>query len=165
MAMEFNGEFESERPPKELWDYFTDTDHLGECAPGLKEINRVSPSEIEAVITVSVGSVNPTFSVDGTVTKADRPNELVIMLEGSGNRNAFEAVGTMEMIETDHGAELQWQAETSVSGLLSSLGQRALGSVTERLVGQFFDCMEGKIEEDVPAESKLSADSDAKAEL
>lgn len=165
MTMEFTGEFESDRPPEELWDYFTDTEILADCIPGMKEMNLMTSSEFEAVLTVGVGSVKPTFSVDGTVTEMEKPERLVMHAEGSGGRNAFETVGTMELTETDDGTSLEWQAEANVSGLIATLGQRALGSVTDRLVGQFFDCMLGKIEEGVEAESRLSAADDAEASL
>lgn len=165
MSMEFTGEFESERPPEELWDYFTDTEILADCAPGLEEMNLVSESEFEAVITVGVGSVKPTFSVDGTVTELEAPEKLVMQMDGSGGRNAFEAVATMELTELDGGTRLDWAAEANVSGLIAALGQRALGSVTDRLVGQFFECMTGKIDAGVEAESRLSAADDAEAAL
>ncbi|WP_254533277.1 CoxG family protein [Natrinema gelatinilyticum] len=164
MTMEFDGEFESDRPPEELWDYFTDTGHLSDCAPGLDEMNMLSESEFEATITVGVGSVKPTFSVDGVVVEADKHEKLVMSMEGSaGRKGAFNAVGTMTMHETDDGTCLEWVAVANVSGLISSLGQRALGSVTKRLVGQFFDDMEEKINSGVPAESKLAAAEDAEA--
>lgn len=164
--MEFEGEFESDRPPEELWDYFTDPDIIADCAPGMKEMELNSPSEFEAVVTVGVGSVKPTFDVDGVVTEADQPRKLVMTAEGSGGRNAFETVGTMTMNETDEGGtNLQWKAETNVSGLIASLGQRALGSVADRLVGNFFDDMEEKIQENVEAESRMAAAEDSEASL
>lgn len=166
MSMEFDGEFRAERPPEELWDYFTDTDHLADCAPGLDEMTLVTESEFEATITVGVGSVKPTFSIDGVVVEADEPDKLVLSMEGSaGRKGAFDAVGTMEMIEIADGTRLEWTAEADVSGMISSLGQRGLGSVTNKLVGQFFTCMEGKINSGVPAESTISAAQDAEASI
>lgn len=164
--MEFDGEFEADRPPEELWDYFTDTDHLADCAPGMEEMNIISESEVEARITVGVGSVKPTFETEVVITEADHPERLVMSIEGSGGRKgAFDGVGVMELHETDDGTRLEWTAEANVSGLISSLGQRALGSVTHKLVGKFFDCMEEKINSGVPAESKLSAAEDAEASV
>lgn len=166
MTMEFDGDFESPRSPEELWNYFTDTEHLADCAPGMKEMTLLSPSEFEAVITVGVGSVNPTFDVEGTIAEADEPTKLVMTAEGSaGRKGAFDTVATMELERIEDGTRLNWTAEANVSGLISSLGQRALGSVTNRLVGQFFDCMQGKIESGVEAESELSDASDAEATL
>ncbi len=166
MTMEFDGEFEADRPPEELWDYFTDSSHLEDCLPGMEEMTLVSESEFEATITVGVGSVKPTFDCSGVITEADFPNRLVASIEGSGGRKgAFDGVGRMELSETDEGTRLEWEAEANISGLISSLGQRAIGSVTHKLVGNFFDCMEEKINSGVPAEADLSAAEDAEATI
>ena len=162
--MEFDGEFDSPRPPEELWNYFTDTEHLADSAPGMEEMTLISASEFEAVITVGVGSVKPTFDVEGVITEADAPEKLVMTAEGSaGRKGAFDTVATMNLEEIEDGTRLKWEAEATVSGLISSLGQRALGSVTNRLVDQFFDRMQEKIESGVDAECELSAADDAEA--
>lgn len=166
MTMEFDGEFAADRPPEALWDYFTDPTHLEDCAPGMEDLTLRSAAEFEAVITVGVGSIKPTFECEGVITSADHPHELVMSIEGSGGRKgAFDGVGTMTLVETDGGTRLEWTAEATVSGMISSLGKRALGSVTHKLVGSFFDCMEEKIDSGVPAESELSAAPDVDADI
>ncbi len=166
MTLEFDGEFEADRPPEELWEYFTDTDHLADCAPGLEEMMLETPSEFEATVTVGVGSVKPTFSVDGLIVETDRPDTLTMSVEGSsGRKGAFDAVTEMNLVPIEDGTRLEWAAEANVSGLISSLGQRALGSVTSRLVGNFFDCMEEKINSGVDAESNLAGAEDPDVEV
>lgn len=167
MSMTFDGEFETHRAPEELWDYFVDPDIIADCAPGLEEMNRITESEYEARITVGVGSVKPTFSVDAVVLEMEKPETLVMRAEGSGGRKgAFETTARMEMTETDDdGTLLEWEADTDVSGIIASLGQRALGSVTERLIGQFFNCMEEKIEAGEEATPRMAPKPDAEAEL
>lgn len=164
--MEFSGEFESELDRDELWNYFTDPDVLADCAPGCKEMTLVSPSEIDAVLSVGVGSVKPTFDVDVTVTEADRPATLEMVATGADNRSSFETVAEMVLSENDAGGTIaEWRAEANVSGLIASLGQRALGSVTNRLVNNFFENVEAKAEDGVEAECQLEAAPDAEASL
>lgn len=154
--IEFDGEFEMDRPPEELWDYFTDPDVLTECAPGVTEMTMISPHEIETVLSVKVGSVNPTFDCDVTVTEAEFPSDLEMVATGNATRNAFEATATMDLQDDGEGGTLaKWTARAEVSGLLASLGQRALGGVTERLVNNFFRDLEAMAEEGMEAESEL----------
>ncbi|XVH31135.1 CoxG family protein [Haloferacaceae archaeon DSL9] len=156
--MEFEGEFTSEHPPEHLWDYFTDPEILAECAPGCKEMHLVEPHSIEAVISVGVGSVKPTFDVDVTITECDEPSTLKMIAGGDARRNAFDATAEMSLAETDGGGtNARWRTETDVSGLIASMGQRALGSVANRLVNTFFADLEAKAEAGVPAESKFEA--------
>lgn len=164
--MEFTGEFESDVSRDELWVYFTDPDILAECAPGCKEMTLQSPSEVDAVLSVGVGSVRPTFDVDMVVTRADHPELLEMKATGADNRNSFEAVAEMALEESgDGGTVVVWTATADVSGLLASLGQRALGSVTKKLVNDFFTDLEQKAADDVPAESQLEAAPEAEATL
>ncbi|WP_158059029.1 CoxG family protein [Halorussus halophilus] len=164
--MEFDGEFESELPRDELWNYFTDPDVLGDCAPGCDGMTMKSPHELTATIAVGVGSVKPTFDVDVIVTKTEEPGVLEMQADGNASRNAFDAVAEMNLNETeDGGTRAEWSASTNVSGMIASLGQRALGSVTNKLVTDFFEDLEEKAKEGEPAESKLEGKPDAEASL
>ena len=163
--IEFNGDFELDMPPADLWPYFTDPDILAECAPGLKELNMNSPSELEAVMSVKVGSVSPKFNVDVTVVDTDEPNHLEMVAVGNASRNAFETTASMDLQENgDGGTVANWEATAEVSGLIASLGQRALGGVTKRLVEKFFTNLQEKAEQGVPADSKLEGAADAEVE-
>jgi hypothetical protein len=164
--MEFDGEFTSDHPREELWNYFTDPDILADCAPGCDEIAMESPGELSATITVGVGSVKPTFDVDMTVTRADAPETLEMEVGGDASRNSFEAVAEMRLAENDDGTTTAaWEARTNVAGLISSMGQRALGSVAGRIVNNFFEDLEAKADEGVSAESKLEAKPEAEASI
>lgn len=163
--MEFSGEFETELERDELWNYFTDPDVLAEAAPGCKEMSLESPSEIEAVLSVGVGSVRPTFDVDVTVTQADRPEVLEMVASGADNRSSFETTAEMTLLENGSGTTAEWRAEANVSGLIASLGQRALGSVTNRLVKKFFTNVESQAADGVEAECQLEAAPDAETAL
>lgn len=164
--MEFSGELALDKPPEELWAYFTDPDILAECAPGCKELTQRNESELDAVLSVGVGSVKPTFDVDVTVTRADHPELLEMKVSGADARNAFEAAAEMTLADDgDGGTEAAWVATANVSGLLASLGQRALGSVTNKLANDFFDDLEAKANDGVPAECRLEAAPNADATI
>lgn len=164
--IEFSGDFDSEHPPDELWNYFTDPEILAQCAPGCDHIEQESESEMSATVAVGVGSVKPTFDVDMVVVEADRPNRLVMNAGGDASRNSFETVAEMTLEEReDGGTHVDWHAEAAVSGLIASLGQRALGSVADRLVNNFFEDLEDLADEGVPAESKISEKPEATATL
>jgi len=164
--IEFSGDFESDHSPDELWAYFTDPEILAQCAPGCDHIEQESASEMSATVSVGVGSVKPTFDVDVVVVEADRPHRLLMDAGGDASRNSFETVAEMTLEEReDGGTHATWHAETAVSGLIASLGQRALGSVADRLVGNFFDDLEDLADEGAPAESKISEKPEATATL
>lgn len=164
--MEFDGSFTSSHSRETLWNYFTDPDILEEVGPGVESMTLVTPSDIEAVLSVGVGSIKPTFDVDVTVTRTDRPGLLEMQVGGEASRNSFEAVALMTLTENEDGSTTcEWEATTDVSGLLASLGGRALRSVTEKLVTDFFEDMEEIVEEGRDPESKLEGKPEAEATL
>lgn len=164
--MEFSGSFTADHPRETLWTYFTDPAILEEVGPGVQSMELVSPSEIEAVLSVGVGSIKPTFDVDVTVTRTEEPEVLEMQVGGEASRNSFEAVAVMTLHDNGDGTTTcDWEAKTNVSGLLASLGGRALRSVTEKLVTDFFEDLEEVVEEGRPAESKLEAKEEAEATL
>lgn len=164
--MEFTGTQNLDASPETAWLYFTDTEILEDCAPGVKEMELKTPAEVHAILSVGVGSVKPTFDVDMVVTSAEEPTHLKMKVNGDASRNAFEAVAEMNLVQSDNNhSTVEWTATASVSGLLASLGQRAVGSVTKRLVADFFNNIEQKIEEDEGATSQLQAAENETTEL
>jgi carbon monoxide dehydrogenase subunit G len=156
--MQFEGEFTSDGTPDELWPYFTDTDVLEDCVPGCKEMTPLSPSEIETTIAVGVGSVKPSFDVTGVVLECDRPRRLEIQATGEASRNSFSANAWTELHENDDGTTtVTWESSAEVSGLIASMGERALGSVADKLVNDYFQNIEEAVDEGLPAESELEA--------
>ncbi|WP_157572877.1 CoxG family protein [Halogranum rubrum] len=164
--MEFNGEFTSDHDRETLWKYFTDPEILASCAPGCDHIEMVTPSELKATIAVGVGSVKPTFDVDMVVTRTVEPELLEMQVEGDASRNSFDTVAEMRLVENADGTTTaEWEAQANASGLIASMGQRALGSVAGRIVDNFFQDLEDKADEGVPATSKLEGKSGAEASL
>jgi hypothetical protein len=159
--MEFDGEFTVDGTPAELWKYFTDPDILQQCAPGCEEMTLESPAEITATLAVGVGSVKPSFDVDAVVAECDRPERLELRAGGEASRNSFEVTAWQELVDNGDGTTtVQWQAKAEVSGIIASMGERALGSVADKLVNDFFEALESCATEGKPAESRLEAASE-----
>lgn len=158
--MEFSGEFTVDGTPDELWRYFTDPEILKDCAPGCNKMELVSPSHIVAGLAVGVGSVKPSFDVDGIVTVCDRPHRLEIKASGEASRNSFQATASQQLHDNGDGTTtVEWEAEAEISGIIASMGERAIGSVTKSLVDEFFQDLEAHVNAGTPAESKLEAAS------
>jgi hypothetical protein len=158
--MEFSGEFTVDGTPEELWKYFTDPEILKDCAPGCNKMELESPSHIVAGLAVGVGSVKPSFNVDAIVTVCDRPNRLEINASGEASRNSFQATASQQLHDNGDGTTtVEWTAEAEISGIIASMGERAIGSVTKSLVDEFFKDLEAHVAAGTPAESKLEAAS------
>lgn len=165
--MEFSGEFTVDGSPEELWKYFTDPDILLDCAPGCNKMVLESPSHIVAGLSVGVGSVKPSFDVEAIVTECDRPDRLEIQATGEASRNSFDVTAWQELHDNRDGTTtVSWQANAEVSGIIASMGERAIGSVADKLVNEFFQDLEEHVNTGTPAEAKLQpASSEDTAEI
>lgn len=158
--MEFDGEFTVDGTPEELWKYFTDPDILMDCAPGCNKMEVETQSQITAGLTVGVGSVKPSFDVEAIVTECEQPDRLEIQAVGEASRNSFEVTAWQEL--TDNGDEtttVTWQANAEISGIIASMGERAIESVATKLVNEFFQDLEDHVNAGTPAQSQLQAAS------
>lgn len=165
--MEFSGDFTVDGSPEKLWKYFTDPDILMDCAPGCNKMVLESPSHIVAGLSVGVGSVKPSFDVEAIVTECDRPNRLEIQATGEASRNSFDVTAWQELHDNGDGTTtVSWQANAEISGIIASMGERAIGSVADKLVNEFFQDLEEHVNTGTPAESKLRpASSEETAEI
>lgn len=156
--MKFDGDFIVEGTPEEVWPYFNDPAILEDCAPGCKELSLVSSSEIRADLEVGVGSVKPAFEVNGVVTECDEPNRLAITASGEASRNSFSVTAWQELQDNGDGTTtVYWEATAEISGVIASLGERAIGSVTTKLVEEFFQDIEDHINAGTDATAQLAA--------
>lgn len=160
--MEFDGEFVVDSSPEDVWPYFTDPEILQDAAPGCKEITMLSPSRARATVEVGVGSVKPSFEVEAIVTECDRPHRLEVEASGEASRNSFWVQAWQELEDNGDGTTtVHWGATAEVSGIIASLGQRAIQSVTDKLVDEFFRDIQRHVDAGTPAEAKFEAAEEA----
>jgi carbon monoxide dehydrogenase subunit G len=163
--MEFDGEFTVAGTPDEIWKYVTDPDILGDAAPGCSSVTMESPSQLTAALGVGVGSVQPEFDVEGVITETDRPNSMAIEACGEASRNSFEVTARQELRDNGDGTTtVDWEATATVSGIIASMGERALGSVADNLVDEFFGNLEDHVVAGTPAESQFQAATSEEAD-
>ena len=160
--MQFTGEFVVDGTPAEVWPYFNDPEILADCAPGCNEFVLESPSEIRASLEVGVGSVKPSFEVTGVVVECDEPDRLELQASGEASRNSFSVNAWQELADNDDGTTtVTWGADAEVSGVIASLGERALESVTDKLVNDFFEEIEDHVAAGTPATAQFEAAGEA----
>ena len=97
-----------------------------------------------ALMQISVGSVEPSFETVVTIEEREFPR-MDASGEGSAASSSFEMASGMELVETDGGVEIEWWAEADVFGRVAQMGQRVINPVANRVVGRFFDQIEGEL--------------------
>jgi carbon monoxide dehydrogenase subunit G len=148
--MQLKGEVTIRAPRKKVWDFLTDPNQIGQCAPGVEKIETVEEmKKYRGVISVGLGSVKARFSGDVDVLELDEPNRAKLKAHGTATGSAADAVCEMTLSDAPDGVTLvQWKADVNVSGQLASLVSRLMVPVSQKLANQFYDEVRKRIEKE-----------------
>jgi len=137
--VEMNGEERIAAPRQIVWEALNDPEILRECIPGCQELEKISDTELSAVVKVKIGPVSATFKGDVTLENINAPESYTITGEGKGGIAGF-AKGGADVTLTDDGAEtvLSYVVNAQVGGKIAQLGSRLIDSSSKKLAGQFF---------------------------
>lgn len=146
--MNFSGEVTIQAPRDKVWGFLTEAESVSECAPGLESLEVVVPGEkFKAVASVGFGTVKVTFNAEVEWLELEPPGMARMRAHGTAPGSAADATTKMILEEAGEGStKLVWEAEVQISGTITSLASRLMGSVTKRLTGAFFDCVRKKVE-------------------
>jgi len=146
--MLLKGDVTIRAPRKKVWDFMTDPNQIGQCAPGVEKIEVIEPMKrYRGVVSVGLGSVKARFNGDVEVVELDEPNRAKLRAHGTATGSAADAVSEMSLSDGPDGSTLvHWTADVNVSGQLASLAARLMMPVSQKLATQFYDEVRRRIE-------------------
>ncbi|MCL6500403.1 MAG: carbon monoxide dehydrogenase, partial [Firmicutes bacterium] len=102
--------------------------------------------EFEAVLSIGIAAVRGTYKGKLRITERTPPERYAVQVEGSSGAGFVRAVGVLEL--EDQGAQtgVRWSGEVQVGGALT-LGSRMIPGIARMLAGQFFQCLDRKLQE------------------
>jgi carbon monoxide dehydrogenase subunit G len=146
--MLLKGEVTIRAPRKRVWDFLTDPQQIGQCAPGVEKIEEIEPMKrYRGVVSVGLGGVRARFSGEVEVLELDEPNRAKLRAHGTATGSAADALSEMSLSDGPEGSTLvHWTANVNVSGQLASLAARLMLPVSQKLAAQFYDEVRRRIE-------------------
>ncbi len=146
--MLIKGEVTIRAPRKKVWDFLTDPDQIGQCAPGVEKIEMIEPlKRYRGIVSVGLGAVKARFSGEVEVMELEEPNYAKIKAHGSASGSVADAVSEMRLSDgPDDSTMLNWTADVTVSGQLASLASRLMVPVSQKLAQVFYEQVRKKIE-------------------
>ncbi|HLO34133.1 MAG TPA: carbon monoxide dehydrogenase subunit G [Anaerolineales bacterium] len=146
--MRLQGEVTIHAPRKKVWDFMTDPDQIGQCAPGVEKIEMIEPlKRYRGTVSVGFGSVKARFSGEVEILELDEPNYAKLKAHGSATGSVADAVSELHLSDGPDGSTTaNWSADVNVSGQLASLAARLMVPVSQKLASQFYDQVRKKIE-------------------
>ena len=147
--MKLDGEVTIDADRQKVWDFLTDPEVVSQCAPGLESMKIIEPDkQFEAVAGLGFGTVKVRFVTNVYWLELDAPNFAKMTAHGTAPGSAADVTGDMRLEDTaDGGTRIIWSADVMVSGTITSLASRMMGSVSKKIANSFFDCVRGYLED------------------
>jgi len=167
--MKIDNEFTVSVPVDKAWEVLTDLAGVSLCLPGA-QLTGVEGGVFSGEIRVKVGPVVSEYA--GTAQFAERDDaayRAVIDAKGRDSRGAGNASALITMqlkpdgVHGDH-TVVSVDTDMKISGKIAQLGGGMIREVSQKLLGQFVDCLEARLATPAPA-SDLSASAPAATEM
>jgi len=148
--MLLKGEVPIRAAREKVWDFLTDPQQVGMCAPGVESIEVIEPDKrYRGVVSIGLGSVKARFSGEVEILELEKPNRAKLRAHGTSSGSVADAASEMVLSDGPAGTTIvNWTADVSVSGQLASLVSRLMLPVSQKLSDQFYGEVRRRIEAD-----------------
>lgn len=146
--MQLKGDVLIKASRKKVWDFMTDPEQIGLCAPGVEKIEVIEPfKKYRGVVSIGFGAVKARFSGEVDIIELQEPAYAKLKAHGTATGSMADAVSEMHLSDgPDDSTMVHWTADVNVAGQLASLAARLMVPVSEKLAGVFYDKVRKKIE-------------------
>ena len=142
MNIELKGSEQINTSPENLWASVIDPAVLQRAIPGCTSMTETGEGQYLMALELKVAAVGGSFEGAVSLSEMSPPHSCVISVSGSGTLGAGGGNATVSITEGEDGnAQIAYQAEGEVSGLVAGVGQRILMGVAKHLARQFFTAL------------------------
>ena len=139
MAVDMSGEGHIAAPVQKVWEALNDAEVLKACIPGCESLEKVSDTELAAVVSLKIGPIKAKFNGEVQLKNLKPPHAYTIQGEGKGGIAGFAKGGADVSLKADgDGTLLSYTAKADVGGKIAQLGGRLIQSTSKKLAGEFF---------------------------
>ncbi|MGD9990391.1 MAG: SRPBCC family protein [Dehalococcoidia bacterium] len=163
--MKLENAFSIPVPVGSAWSALNDPVLIAPCFPGAV-LSEYEGDRFDGAVKVKLGPISMKYGGSGTYLERDRgANRVVIEASGSatqGNSTA-KAVVTITLAEVaPDKTDVSMVTDLTLTGRPAQFGRGVVVDVADRIVGQFADCVAGKLAGPAPhAEKELDRDEPA----
>ena len=143
------------------WEVLLDIERVAPCMPGAT-LTAHAGDDFAGTVRVKLGPVSLTYKGKGRFVDIDEAaRRIVLTAAGADSRGAGSASATVTavLVAVDARTRVEVVTDLDVVGKAAQYGRGLIGDVSARLVGQFADCLAGKLGEDEPEDASASSGS------
>ncbi len=169
--MRLENNFEVPVPVEQAWEVLLDIERVAPCMPGAT-LTSHEGDDFAGTVKVKLGPVSLTYKGKGRFAEVDEAARRVrLNASGADSRGAGTAqanvTATLVPVAAEGPTRVEVVTDLEITGKAAQFGRGLIGDVSGRLIGQFADCLAGKLSADtdaVPAEAEPAPVAAAVAE-
>ena len=140
-------------PVSQAWDVLLDIERIAPCMPGAA-LTSFEGDDFAGTVKVKLGPVSLTFKGKGRFVERDEAaHRVVLTASGADSRGGGTASARVTASLHDAGdaqTRVEVATDLDVTGKAAQFGRGLIGDVSAKLIGQFADCLAGKLSAGAP---------------
>lgn len=126
-------------PRAEVWRALNDPAFLQSVIPGCRKVAEPAPGQLVMALTAAVGPIKASFDVEMQKLEVVAPESYVLAGRGSaGVAGSASGRARLRLTEVQGGTQLDYSAETEITGRVAQLGARMIDSTARKFSEEFF---------------------------
>ncbi|WP_238146648.1 SRPBCC family protein [Ornithinimicrobium murale] len=159
MGMELRHTFSVPASPESTWALLTDLEQVGGCFPGAK-VTETDGDTFSGTVKVKLGPIQMQYAGKGAFLERDDVAHRAV-IEGKGKdkrgNGTANATATMTLTPDGDGTSVEVLTDLVVTGKPAQFGRGVMQDVSDKLLGQFVECLESTLGTDEPTETTEAA--------
>lgn len=129
-----------------VFSMLMDPDVLAKIVPGVSSLQKISENSYKSILSLKIGPVGGSFSGNLQIEDIIPDKSFTLKAQQNskiGNANAIVKIAMKEAANNQ--AEVSFDGDVKLSGVLATMGQRVIGGVANTLTKQFFNNLESEL--------------------
>lgn len=165
--MELTNDFHVPAPVEKAWAILTNVELIAPCMPGA-QLEEVEGEEYRGSVKIKVGPITAQYKGKATFLERDAANH-VAKLKGEGRDSKGQGNASVTVTMTlkpgaNGGTDVTVHNDLSISGKVAQFARASVvKEISEKLLGQFVECLHHKLDEVEDVAADIAAASAAAA--
>jgi len=144
--MELKGKRNVETNPETLWNMLMDIEILPKIVPGISKLEKTGENTYKSTLEVKFGPVSGEFTGDMQMEDISHQRSFTLKAQQHNKIGTVNSIMKIELMPiSGNETEVAFSGEVTISGMMSIMGQKVLGNVTDMLTKQFFVNLDNEI--------------------
>jgi carbon monoxide dehydrogenase subunit G len=145
MAIKFNGEFEVQRQPEEVYTFLTDPNKFAPLLPEFQGMSVQDATHFTVKVKVGVSYIKGVAEVKMELSQAENPRRAQYKGQGSVAGGGVSLIAGFDLAAANGGTKVMWQGEAQVFGRLTSVAGGLLQPLGKKNVQKLIDGLQAAL--------------------